>query len=405
MMVTLRGSIALLVGLSMAAPLWAQVVCQPAYRIVHKTIYEEQPVTTYRLEYETVYQQKQVTSYKPTWFSETRTRRYTVAKPVYETSEREERYTVLRPEWTTEYRERSYDRTHYVTETQTRQERIVVNKPVTETVMQNYNYTTYKPVTTMRTQYVDQGGFVDQQVHRPGAVRNRLQWVNGYHAADPITGHTRYYRGGLHWVPQQNPGVVTTRRMYVPNVVAQQIPQTTHVPQVVTAQRPVQVTRWQRTEEIREVPHTVQKPVTERIVEKVPVKTFRWVRREMVRKVPTTTYKMQYEERSEDYQVKVCKMVAETKTVQVPHTVSKWVAYTSKRLKPRTVVMRIPIDPNTGLDLVPAPAPPADQNLQKVPTEAPEKSAPKDTDPTGKPEIDPKKPVDDGKEAKDDKST
>ncbi|MFM9067426.1 MAG: hypothetical protein ACKOUR_08875, partial [Planctomycetota bacterium] len=96
------------------SPAYAQTACPPctaqqAYRIVHKTVYDQQPVTVYRLQYETVYDERQVVTRKPVWQEETQEHRYRVAKPVVETAEREERFTVRKPVWETEYREESYD--------------------------------------------------------------------------------------------------------------------------------------------------------------------------------------------------------------------------------------------------------------------------------------------------------
>ncbi|MGE3777860.1 MAG: hypothetical protein AB7F89_11785, partial [Pirellulaceae bacterium] len=183
-----------------------------AYRAVCRTVYDEERVTAYRLTYETTMQEQQVTTMKPEWFTETRQRTVRVAKPVAETSTRQEVYRVLRP----------------VVQTETRYEQQVVHRPTTETVMQDQSYVTYEPVTTMRTEYVDKGGFVDQYQYTPGAVRNRLQWLPGAYFVDPRTGTQVYHRGGLHWVPQQSAGTVSVARQYVPNVVAQQVPQTSY---------------------------------------------------------------------------------------------------------------------------------------------------------------------------------
>jgi hypothetical protein len=197
----------------------------PAYRIVYKTVYDQEQVTAHRLVYETALEERQVTTMKPEWVSEPRRRTVRVARPVVETSTRNEVYRVMRP----------------VTETETRYQQHVVRRPVTETVMQDRNYLTYDPVVTYRTEYVDQGGFVDQSVYTPGAVRNRLQWLPGAYFVDPRTGTQVYHRGGLHWVPQQAPGTYSVARQYVPNVVAQQVPQTTYVQKLVCQQTPVQV--------------------------------------------------------------------------------------------------------------------------------------------------------------------
>ena len=194
MYVTLRTLLVATVVAVYLHPAWGQSCCQPACPTVCQTVYESRPVTTYRLEYETVFEEREITVQRPVWETEYRERRYTVAKPVLETSEREERYTVMRPVWETSYRDCSYDRVRYVTETEMREQRYVVSRPVweesfreqrrvvrrpvVETAMQDHRYTTYAPVTTMRTDYVDQGGYVSNWVYRPGVVRNRLGWLD-----------------------------------------------------------------------------------------------------------------------------------------------------------------------------------------------------------------------------------
>jgi hypothetical protein len=240
------------------------------------------------------------------------------------------------------------------------EQRQVVRKAVNETVMQQSQALAYEPVTTYRTQLVDQGGFVDQAAYVPGTTRNRLSWVPGGYAADTTTGTVFRHRAGLHCVPFQTPGAVVTQRVYVPNVVAQQIPQTTYTAKVVTQETPVNVTRYvdevvsqqvpvqtmryEQVEEVRDVPYTVQRPVTERIVEKVPVQRVRWEQQECVREVPVTTQRIEYEERQEEVPVQVYKVVPEVKTVQVPKAVGQWVAVQSKRTVARVVAQRVPID-------------------------------------------------------------
>ncbi|MCA9228782.1 MAG: hypothetical protein KDA47_24365, partial [Planctomycetales bacterium] len=215
--------------------------CQ-SYRMVYQTVYDQQQVTSYRLQYETVLQERQVTTQRPVWETEMRERRYRVAKPVMETSTREQRYTVRRPVTETTFEDRSYDRVSYVTETAEREERYLVQRPVTETemreqqhvvrrpvqetVMQTQQQCVVEPVTTMRTEMVDQGYFVDQQVCQTGPTRNRLQWLSGQYYTDPVTGAVVWQRGGLHWTPTQAPSQLVTQRVYVPNVVARQVPQT-----------------------------------------------------------------------------------------------------------------------------------------------------------------------------------
>lgn len=405
-----RASLWTLISVVVVAPASAQDCCGAPHRTLYSTVYEQQPVTTYRLEYETVFEARQVTVQRPVWETEYRERRYTVAKPVIETSTREERYTVMRPVWETAYRDESYDRVHYVTETEMREERHVVarpiyedsfreeqrvvRKPVSQTVMQDYAYTAYDPITTMRTEYVDQGAVVNNLAFVPGTVRNNLQWLPGGYAVDPATGLTYWRRAGLYSVPVATPGAYVAQPQYVPNVVAVQRPQTNYVARVVTEKRPVEVTsyvdevvtekipvktcRMEQVEEVRQVPVAVQKPVVERVSNKVPVQTCKWVEEQMVRKVPVTTQRIVYEEQVEKVPVQVYKLMEETRTVQEPRTTAVWKPYQATQTVPRTVVMRVPVDacyadvPTTtyyySAPLVPA-APSAPVTTQKVPTE------------------------------------
>ena len=61
--------------------------------------------------------------------------------------------------------------------------------------------------------------------------------------------------------------------------------------------------------------------------------------------MPFTVQRIEYEEQVEQIPVRTCRYVSETKAVQVPRTVGKWVAYTSMRLQPRIVTMRVPLVP------------------------------------------------------------
>ena len=49
--------------------------CGQTYRIVHKTVYRQQPITTYRLEHETVLKERQYSVTKPVWDEELHERR------------------------------------------------------------------------------------------------------------------------------------------------------------------------------------------------------------------------------------------------------------------------------------------------------------------------------------------
>lgn len=352
----------------------------PAYKLQCQTVYEERPVTAYRTVAETYQVERQITTLRPVWETSVRERRYRVEKPLVETSYREETYTVMRPVRETQYRDMSYNRVRYVAETQSRLERrvvqrpvvetsmreehVVVQRPVTETVCQDQVSTTMAPVTTYRQQVVDNGQYADQVSYQPGPVRNRLRWQWPHTYVDPVTGLAAYQRAGFYWRPYERPGAYQVQRVYVPNPAVQQIAETSYVPQQVvqkvpvqvtrmvaetqTRQIPVQVTRMQLEEEYRQVPVTTQRPVVERVENMVPVEVCRWERQEMVRRVPVTTCRMTYEDRVEQIPVRTCKMVSEVRTVATPVTRYRLVAETTMRTVPRTVFVKVPVDPCTG---------------------------------------------------------
>lgn len=354
----------------------AQDVCQE-YRLEYGTVYDEQQVTAYRVEYEDVCEERKVLSYRPVWETELREQRRIVNRPVYETSEREERYFVEKPVWEEHVEDRSYDlvrnvfETHEredrvivnrpVLETQEREERFVVRRPVIETSEREEAYTVMEPVTTYRPVQVDQGNYAEQQTYEPGAVRNRLRWQSGTCVVDPATGRTAYQRGGLFWQPEQQPGVVRTQRVWIPNLVTAQVPQTSLMPRTMVRKVPVQVCRYQEEqvvrkvpvqvcqmrqfEEVRRVPVTVCKQVVEHVVNKVPVKVCRMQREEMVRKVPLTTLRYEREEVVDQVPVRVCRQEAVEQTVRVPRRIEKRVPVTYTYRVPRTVLYKVPIDP------------------------------------------------------------
>jgi len=95
--------------------------------------------------------------------------------------------------------------------------------------------------------------------------------------------------------------------------------------------------------------------------------------------VPFTVQRIEYEEQVEQIPVRTCRYVSETKAVQVPRTVGKWVAYTSMRLQPRIVTMRVPLVPAVEAVVEapayvapPAPAmpvvPPGTTSVRRLPT-------------------------------------
>ena len=227
---------------------------QQAYRISYRTVYDERQVTAYRVEYETTYETQKRVAYRPQLFTETKQRRYTVQRPETVTSYRIEYRTML------------------------------------------------KPQTTTRTQYVDQGCYEDQQVVVPGHTSYRLRWQRAALACDPATGAQVYQPGGLYWVAHQGPSRTHVERVWRPQMVEQQVPCTTYVPETTAHQVPVQVCR------------------------------------------------MVCEERVEDVPVQVCRMVAVEQTVQVPRTVAHRVPVTYTCRVPRLVACCEPIccDPCGG---------------------------------------------------------
>jgi len=297
-----------------AAPTLAQECCPASsqtYRIEYQTLCEQRQVTAYRIEYETLCEERQVTSYKPVWETAVRENRYTVARPVTETSVREEFYTVQRPVYETAEREETY----------------TVMKPVYETAYRTEYHTVYQPVTTCQTQYVDQGCFADQVVLKPGWPSTRLTWQSASCAVDPVTGQTVYQRPGLYWT-QTPGGRYEVQKVWRPNVVAQQVQQTSYVPQTVVQQVPMQVCKY----------------MPEQIVRKVPVQVCRMMTEQQVRKIPVTTCKMVYEERVEQVPYQVCRMVAQQQTISVPRTVEKRIPVTYTYNVPRVVCYRVPLD-------------------------------------------------------------
>lgn len=293
-------------GLLMAPQARAQSCCAPApvitYRVVQPEItYETRTATAYRLEYETVFREEPITVMRDEVVTENRQRRYRVAKPVLETAEHEEAYTVMRPVCVNEERDQVY----------------TTMRPVYETSEREEQYTTYRPVTTYRTEYVDQGGFVEQPVVTPPSATTRLRFNGGW-ATNPATGVTSWSLPFIRPTVVQTPAVVQTYRYYQPNVVAAQVPQTTMMPVVETRKVCVPTVRYEQVQEVRKVSVQVQKMVPQQMTRKVPA-----------------VYRTEFEERVEDYPVQVCRKVAVQETRRVPMVVTKRV--------PVTYTYRVPV--------------------------------------------------------------
>ena len=235
-----------------------------------------------------------------------------------------------------------------------------MQRQVIETAERDEACTITEPVTTLRTTYVDQGQFVEQQMITPGPTKTRLQWLPRGCVTDPATGAVTYQRSGLAWVPEQCPSTITAYRVWQPNVVAQQVPQTTLVQRVVMRKVPVQVARMVneemvrkvpvqvcrmvQEEQVRRIPVTTYKQVVERVEQQTPVQVCRMMEEEVVRRIPVTTCRMVTEEKIEQTPVQVCRMEAVQQTVQVPRVVCKQVPVTYTRRVPRVVCMRVPVE-------------------------------------------------------------
>ena len=247
-----------------------------------------------------------------------------------------------------------------VYETSLQQQTSVVRRPVYETSERDEAYTVAEPVTTMRTTYADQGGYVDQVTPMVSPSATQLGFVPAGWAVNPSTGLMAWQRGGYVWTV--TPGVVMNQvnRVYQPSVVAVQVPQTTVVNRIVTRKVPVQTVRYVdeqvvqqvpvqtmrmvAEEQVRQVPVQTVRKVVERIDHKLPVQTMRMVAEEQVRQVPVQVCKIVSEDRVEPVSVQVCKYVSEQRTAQVPRIVETKVPYTYSVRSPRTVVMRVPLD-------------------------------------------------------------
>jgi hypothetical protein len=258
--------------------------------------------------------------------TECREHRYTVARPVLETSAREEHYTVMRP----------------VCEMAEREERYLVQRPVVQTCYSVQYHTVMSPVVSQQTQMVDHGCFAQQTVFKPAWFNTRLAWLGASCAVDPATGRTVYQRAGLYWVPT-NRGRYEVRRVWQPNVVAEQTQHVCYVPQTVAEQIPVQVSSMR----------------TEEVCRKVPYQICRMVPQDCVRQVPVQTCRMTYEERVERVPYQTCRMVAYQETVRVPHCVEKRIPVTYTCTVPHVVCYREPIGEcceAPGPAVAPAPA-------------------------------------------------
>ena len=240
---------------------------------------------------------------------------YDTVRSVAETSERKERYTVARP----------------VVETQEREERQVVRRQVVETAERDEAY--YRGRT---------GHDLSDQLCGSRPVRRTTDRHSGQ-GHDELVGTRRlrgrsgdrrsaYQRAGLAWIRNrvQRGG---SARAWQPNVVAQQIPQTTMVQRVVSARCRCRSAGWSTKRSSQGagagLPDGAGRTSPPRAGDDVPtgrrarattnsVQVWEMVEEEVVRRIPVTTMRMVTEERVEQIPVQVCKIVAVQKTVRVP---------------------------------------------------------------------------------------
>ena len=141
-----------------------------------------------------------------------------------------------------------------VSTTQYRDEVYTVTRPVIETSTREQRQVCYDPVTTFVPQQVDQGGWVNQQVVRPGRTVTRLRWIEGGWTVDPATGREYWRLPMLRPVRIKQPDQATTVRVWKPNVVTLSVPKTSYQPRVQVRQVPVQTVRYVEERRVRRVP-------------------------------------------------------------------------------------------------------------------------------------------------------
>lgn len=315
---------------------------------------------TYRVDYATEYREEEVTNEQLVWDTEIREREITELRQVPETSVRVETHRIVKPVWVTEQRDTSYNVVRQVPETSVREERQVVSRPVVETrqrevvqtvlrpvqqtVLQQRQYTVNRPVTTYQTQVVDQGQYVNFTTVQPGRTYNRLAWHRGGTVVDPATGASRSRWPGLYWTPMHSDPELTQQTVYQPNLVAQQVPVTSLVPETVVEQVPVTQTTFQQEQVSRIEPYQVQRLVQEEVVRQVPVTTLRQVVERVPQTTPVQVLRMETQEVQKEIPVTTLRTVAVKRVEQYEVKVPRIVQVKQKVLRPYTVERRTPLD-------------------------------------------------------------
>jgi len=334
-------------------------------------IYENQSLDTCQLRNQIIYEERVITTYEPVWETEMRTCYYTVARPETQVIERAQRCVVIKPVWETQICDRSYDVVRNVVETCEREERytvsrlvyetecreqkVQVSRYVTRTVDREVPQVTHTPVTRMRTEYVDKGSYVTEQVQKPRRIQfSVLRWAPGGWGTDPANGKKRYELPGFVWVKKPKMRTVS-QTVWQPRQVAVEIPETTYQRVVKNVTVPTQVGEWVVEEEVRQVPVCVCKIITEECVRRIPYTTCReviervenrvtvpvckYIREQQVRMIPCTYTRMMYERRVQQVPVRVCRMVPVQKKILVPRCIQSMVPGKKISRVPRLVML------------------------------------------------------------------
>ena len=354
--------------------------CHTPYEI----IYQQEQIDTCQLQNEILFEERWVTTYEPVWETEMRTCHYTVTRPETQTIEREVRCVAIKPVWETQICDRSYNVVRQVVETKECEERYTVSRPVmetecreqkvqiqrcvTRTVNKEVDQITHQPVTRMKTTYVDQGQYVEQQIEKQRRLQfSYLKWARGGWGVDPANGKKRYELPGFVWVKQPKTRTVS-EQVWQSRQVAVEVPETTYEQVVTKITVPTEVSEWVVEEEVRRVPVCVCKMVTqecvriipvttcreviERVENKVTVPVCRYIQEEQVRIVPYTYTRMMYEQRVREVPVRVCRMVPVRKKIRVPRCVQKMVPGKKIVSLPHLVVLHPRPKTNSDADLL-----------------------------------------------------
>ena len=114
-----------------------------------------------------------------------------------------------------------------------------------------------QPVVTQQTQMVDRGCFAEQMIFKPALVQHPAHVAVRQHAPSIRPRGWSCTSGRASIGCRSTAGATRCRRVWQPNVVAEQIQRVGYVPQTVAEQVPVQVASYQTEEVCRKVPYQV----------------------------------------------------------------------------------------------------------------------------------------------------